>query len=131
MAAMELSYTKGQSERFVPSPTADSRTTYDFDLAGLDLVLTLADRKAAFIPYVKAGVAYFLKKEVTYEFTGQNPDTVTLPDQTWVPSLGFGLKVRLTDRLSFKIGMEAWTSDALHNDPNWDIAGRAGVSWFL
>ena len=29
MAAMELSYTKGQSERFVPSPSADSRTTYD------------------------------------------------------------------------------------------------------
>ncbi len=131
MAAAELSYTKGQSERFVPSSTSDSRTTYDFELIGMDLVFTFADRKAPFIPYLKAGVAYFNKKDVTYEFS--NPffrETVEL-ESTFVPSLGFGMKVRITDRLSFKVGVEAWTSDSIDRDPRWDVAGRAGISWFL
>ncbi len=133
MAAAELSYTKGQSERFVPSITADSRTIYDFELIGLDLIFTFAERKAPFIPYLKAGVAYFSRKTVTYEFTNSpidSSDTVTLPT-TFVPSLGFGMKIRVTDRLSFKIGFEAWTSDSLERDPRWDVAGRAGISWFL
>ncbi len=131
MAALELSYTKGQSERFVPNPTSDSRTIYDFELIGLDLVFTFADRKAPFVPYVKAGAAYFSKKDVTYEFS--NPytyETIEL-DATFVPSVGLGMKIRITDRLSFKIGMEAWTSDSLDRDPRWDVAGRAGISWFL
>lgn len=131
MAAAELSYTRGQSERFIPSSTSDSRTTYDFELIGLDLVLTFADRKAPFIPYLKAGVAYFAKKDVTYEYS--NPayqETVAL-DPTFVPSVGIGMKIRITERLSFKIGLEAWTSDSLDKDPRWDMAGRAGISWFL
>lgn len=130
MAAAELNYTNGQSERFVPNTTADSRTTYNFSLIGLDLIFTFADRKAPFIPYLKAGLAYFAKKEVTYEFTGQPTETVPL-DPTLVPSLGFGLKFRLTKTLAFKIGLESWTSDSLDKDPKWDIAGKAGVSWFL
>ncbi len=136
MAAAELSFTKGQSERFVPSAAADSRTIYDFNLIGLDIVLTFAERKADFIPYFKFGVAYFAKKEVTYEFIDNSgalvpgSGTESLP-ATFVPSLGFGLKVRLTKYMSFKIGLEAWTSDALNTEPRWDIAGRAGISWFL
>lgn len=136
MAAAELNYTKGQSERFVPGQTADSRTTYDFSLVGLDLIFTFAERKDPFIPYLKAGIAYFAEKDVTYDFTdsttGAPLDSATVPlDRTFVPSLGFGLKIRLTQTLAFKIGMEAWTSDSIDRDPRWDIAGRAGISWFL
>jgi hypothetical protein len=137
MAAVEFNYTKGQSERYVTSTTADSRTTYDFTLAGMDLVLTFADRKAAFIPYLKAGLAYFIDKKVTYEFvdnttptSSRPPETVPL-DPTLVPSVGIGLKVRLSERLSFKFGMEAWTNNSIDKDPVWDVAGRAGISWFL
>ena len=130
MAAAELSYTKGKSERFVPSQIADSRTTYDFSLIGFDLIFTFADRKAPFIPYLKGGVAYFAEKEVTYEFTGQTPSTVRLPE-TFVPSIGFGLKIRITRTMAFKIGMEAWTSALENNSERWDWAGRAGVSWFF
>lgn len=135
MAALELNYTKGQSERFVPSATADSRTTYDFTLAGMDLILTLADRKSNFIPYIKGGLAYFAEKKVTYEFvnnsTGQRT-TETVPlDPTFVPSAGFGVKMRLTEAMAFRLGMEAWTSDSINKDPRWDWAGRAGVSWFF
>lgn len=131
MAATELSYTKGQSERFVANTTSDSRTLYDFELIGLDLVFTFADRKAPLVPYLKAGVAYFSRKEVTYEFSNPaSSDTVVL-EPTFVPSLGFGIKMRLTQTLSFKIGAEAWTSDSLNSSPRWDMAGRAGISWFL
>ncbi len=135
MAALELSFTKGQSERFIPSPSADSRTIYDFNLIGLDMVFTLADRKDTFVPYVKAGAAYFAKKDVTYEFTNNSngtveSDTVEFPE-TWVPSLGLGFKVRITEYMSFRLGMETWTSDSLDKDPRWDIAGRAGISYFL
>ena len=135
MAAAELSYTKGKSERFVPSTTADSRTTYDYSLIGLDLILTFADRKAPFIPYIKGGLAYFAQKDVTYEYTSHtgpspSPETVKL-DPTFVPSIGFGLKILFTKTMAFKLGIEAWTSDSLSNDPNWDWAGKAGISWFF
>lgn len=129
MAAAELSLTQGKSERYIPSATADSRTTYDFNLIGFDLVFTFAERKDPFIPYLKAGVAYFARKEVTYEFAGQPTTTVPLP-QSFVPSGGFGLKVRLTQALAFKIGLEGWTSGT-SNKNRWDLAGRAGISWFL
>ncbi len=135
MAAAELNYTKGQSERFVPGATADSRTTYDFSLIGLDLIFTFAERKDPFIPYIKLGAAYFAQKDVTYEYTEHasgltRSERVEL-DPTFVPSLGFGLKIRLTRTMAIKLGMEAWTSDSLDKDPHWDIAARAGISWFL
>jgi hypothetical protein len=135
MAAMELNYTKGQSERFVPGITADSRTTYDFSLVGLDLIFTFAKRKEPFIPYVKLGAAYFAEKDVTYEYTihsdgSTRSESVEL-DPTFVPSAGFGLKIRLTRTMALKFGLEAWTSDSLDKDPRWDVAARAGISWFL
>ncbi|MCB0378215.1 MAG: hypothetical protein KDD33_06960 [Bdellovibrionales bacterium] len=135
MAALELSYTRGQSERFVPSETADSLTTYFFSLVGMDLIFTFAKRQDPFVPYIKIGGAYFVEKYVDYEFTNHvgtspAPQRVKL-DPTFVPSLGLGLKLRLTDTMAFKIGAEAWTSDALGRTTRWDWAGRAGVSWFF
>lgn len=136
MAALELNYTKGQSERFVPSEIADSRTLFDFSLVGLDLIFTFAERSAPFVPYIKTGIAFITEKEVTYEFTDHNNPagsrSATVPfDSVFVPSVGFGLKTRITETVSFKIGMEAWTSDKLGNDEHWDMAGRAGISWFF
>lgn len=135
MAALELNYTKGQSERFVPSSAVDSRTLYNFSLIGFDLIFTFAERKDPFIPYLKLGVAYFAEKEVIYEFTDNNTSSFSsetvLLDPTLVPSLGLGLKFRITKTMAIKFGVEAWTSESLNDDPQWDWAGRAGVSWFL
>lgn len=135
MAAMELNYTKGQSERFVPSTDTNARTLYDFTLIGLDLILTFAERKAPFVPYLKAGVGYFAEKEVTYEFTNNLTGATDSDRQSlgtaYVPSLGFGMKFRVTQTIAFKLGVEAWTSDSLDSNPNWDWAGRAGISWFF
>lgn len=136
MAALELNYTNGQSERFVPGPIADSRTTYDFSLVGMDLIISFAERQSTFVPYVKAGVAYFVNKDVTYEFIDNNNSLNNRRDQVnlgaaFVPSLGFGLRFRLTQTLAFKFGLEAWTSDSIDRDHSWDMFGRAGISWFF
>lgn len=136
MAALELNYTNGQSERFVPSPNTDSRTLYDFTLVGFDLIFSFAKRNEAFVPYVKAGVAYFANKDITYEFVDNinplNSRTAQVNlGAAIVPSLGFGMRFRLTETLALKLGLEAWTSDSIESDPRWDIAGRAGISWFL
>jgi len=134
MAAIELNYTRGSSRRFVPSQEADVTTTNFFGLVGTDLIFTFAERRAPFVPYAKFGVGYFIEKEIAYEFD----DRVNTPlvskanlEKTLVPSLGFGFRVRLTDRFSIKLGMEFWSSDALANTPEVDWAGKAGVSWFL
>ena len=135
MAALQLSLTKGQSERFVPSANATSvRTTHNYSIAGLDLILTFAKRNEPFVPYIKFGVAYFLDKYIDYEFDdGTNPistDRVRL-DSNFVPSFGFGLRVRLTQAMALRLGLEAWTSDSLGSDPKFDIAGKAGISWLF
>ena len=136
MAAVELNTTRGRSERHVPSSLIDTKTTYDFTLVGLDLIPSFAERNAPFVPYIKAGVAHFVNKDVTYEFRDNvNPlnnrmERVNL-GSAYVPSLGFGMRLRITQAIALKVGLEAWTSDSLETDPRWDIAGRAGVSWFF
>lgn len=134
MAAIEFNYTKGKSRRFVPSSVANVKTTHYFGLVGTDLIFTFAKRKAPFVPYVKIGAGYFIEKEVAYEYDDKvNPITVDVVrlEKTLVPSAGAGFRMRLTERMSFKLGLEVWSSDALQNDPQLDWAGKAGVSWFL
>lgn len=135
MAALELSLTKGKAERFVPSTDSSSvRTTHNYSIAGMDLIFTFAKRTDPFVPYTKVGVAYFIDKYIDYQFTDSignvTPDRVNL-DSNFVPSFGFGLRIRLTQSMAFKIGMEAWTSDSLGSNPQFDIAGKAGVSWLF
>ena len=135
MTAAQINFTKGQSERFVPGVTVDSRTLYDFSLIGLDLIFTFAERKDPFIPYLKAGVAYFAEKNVTFEYTDQLNNVAVQTqsiDPTFVPSLGLGIKFRLTNTMAVKLGIEAWTSDSINaENVEWDFVGRAGISWFL
>lgn len=135
MAALELSLTKGKAERFVPSTDSSNvRTTHNYSIAGLDLIFTFAKRSDPFVPYVKVGVAYFIDKYIDYQFTDNvgnvTPSRVDL-DSNFVPSFGFGLRIRLTKSMAFKIGVEAWTSDSLGSNPQFDIAGKAGVSWLF
>ena len=134
MAAVELNYTKVNSKRFVPSSVANVTTTHFFCLIGTDFIFTFAERKASFVPYVKFGIGYFIEKEVAFAYDDGIgvPDTVVVGlEKTLVPSAGFGVRMRLTDRLAVKLGMELWSSDALSNDPKVDWAGKAGISWFL
>lgn len=135
MTALEFSYSQGKNTRFIPSSTITSTTTHRYSLFGADLVFTFGKRSDTFIPYIKAGVAYFDKKSIDYEYvnngTPELPQTVEI-NSTVVPSAGFGMQFRLTQRLSFKAGLEFWTSGAINKDvKDFDWAARMGISWFL
>ncbi len=135
MTAIEFSYSQGKNTRFIPSSTITSTTTHRYSLIGVDLVFTFGKRSDTFIPYIKAGVAYFDKKSIDYEYVNngipEQPQTVEI-NSTVVPSAGFGMQFRLTQRLSFKAGLEFWTSGAINKDvKDFDWAARMGISWFL
>lgn len=137
MTALEISYSQGKNKRFIPSPTITSTTTHRYDMLGADLIFTFGKRGDLFIPYVKAGVAYFDRKSIEYVYVDNLTGTV-LPsspvemDSTVVPSAGLGVQIRMTQRLAFKAGIDIWTSGPINkNVDDFDWAARLGVSWFL
>lgn len=137
MTAIELSYSQGANTRFIPSSSITSTTTHKYTLYGADLIFTFGKRTDQWIPYIKAGVAYFDRKSIDYEYIDNSTglplvaEPVEL-DATVVPSAGFGLQVRITNYLSLKFGIDIWTSGAINKDiRDFDYAGRMGISWFL
>lgn len=133
MSALELSYTEGRQVVVVkvPNDPTDNKTTITttFQLAGLDLVLTLANKQSTLQPYVKLGGAY-MHKEFVREV--ETLGSTKLPSVSGVvPSAGLGFKVKITDGLSFKVGVDAWTSPPDKEPVIVDYAGRAGVSWMF
>lgn len=134
MTALEFSYSEGKNTRYIPSNTITSTTTHRYSLYGTDLVFTFGKRTDQFIPYIKAGVAYFDKKSIDYSYTGTvtiKPQSVSI-NSTVVPSAGCGMQIRITDYLAFKTGVEFWTSGAVNKKiTDFDWAGRVGISWFL
>lgn len=136
-SALELSYTNGQSNRFAPSSTYNVETIYDFEILGADLVLVFAEPQSQFVPYIKGGVAYYSKKKLTTLITdATNSSTVGNKVESInpaaVPSAGVGLKIGVTQSLSIKLGIDAWASRPLDQKPvTYDMAARAGLSWFL
>lgn len=136
MTALEISYTTGTSERVIPSPSISSKTTHYYDLVGADLVFTFGTRTDTYIPYIKAGIGYFSKKRIDYEYRDQNTNTTTTAsvnlESSVVPSAGAGIQIRLTERLAFKTGLEVWTSGPIRKKiEDFDWAARVGISWFL
>lgn len=135
MTALELSYSEGKNTRFIPSPSITSTTTHKYSLIGLDLIFTFGQRTDQFIPYIKAGIAYFDKKSIDYDYIyngiSQTPQTVDL-NSSIVPSAGVGIQTRITQRLALKTGIEVWTSGPIDKDiKNFDWAARIGFSWFI
>ncbi|MCC6138611.1 MAG: outer membrane beta-barrel protein [Bdellovibrionaceae bacterium] len=137
MTAIEFSYSQGSNTRYIPSSTITSTTNHKYTLYGADLIFTFGTRTDQWIPYVKAGVAYFDRKSIDYQYidNGTGLPLATDPvelDSTFVPSAGFGLQVRATQSLSFKFGIDVWTSGAVNKDiKDFDWTGRIGISWFL
>lgn len=138
MTAVELSYSQGKNKRYIPSPTITSTTTHRYDMIGADLVFTFGKRADTFIPYIKAGLAYFDRKSIDYNYIDNANNGAVIASQpvemnsTVVPSAGAGIQIRITQRLSFKLGIDVWTSGPINkNVDELDWAGRVGVSWFL
>lgn len=131
-SALELSYTDGYSLLSVKSSdAAEKRTTNEtnFDLTGLDLVLSLASRQAPLQPYVKIGGAY-MEKEVFRQNEGDAKESIAR-QVGLVPSGGLGFKIGLTHTLALKFGVDAWTSPLTVKPLIVDYAGRAGFSWMF
>lgn len=132
MSALEFSYTNGSSQVSVKATSSDPRQIIqtDFELMGMDLVITMASRKSAIQPYIKMGGAYIKKKIILKP--GDDPNDFEAQEigspEGLVPSGGIGLKIRLTDTFSFKVGVDAWTSPLNEEPITTDWAGRAGIS---
>lgn len=131
MSAIEVSYTQGYSKLVVTPFGGDRSTTEtDFSLLGLDLVLSFAGRKDMFQPYIKVGGAH-ISKEI-YRQSAEGFSKVLIAEQSGVvPSAGIGFKIKISERFSVKVGVDAWTSPLEEDPVTVDFAGRAGISWFL
>ncbi len=135
MSAVEFSYTNGYSKRVVPTNLVgvDHTTSIYYEMLGADLVVTLGGQDSLLRPYIKAGVAYILKKRLVDQFQQNNASILDEP-AGFVPSAGLGLKLALTKTLSLKAGFEAWTSRPLvggQTNPDLDVSARAGLSWMF
>jgi hypothetical protein len=136
-SAIELSYTNGQDTRAISDTIQNAHVTYlYYQTAGADFVYTFGAKESAFRPYLKAGVVYILSKEIVDQYRlpdGTYFPALTLSDATGLaPSAGFGFRIAVTDSLSFKIGVDGWSSRPLSDPPiTFDWFGRAGLSWLF
>lgn len=131
MSALELSYTQGQQVVSI-KPSSSSATTITrtlFEMAGLDLVLTFASKQSAVQPFVKFGGAH-IRREISNQVL-PFPAEAAPGSEGFAPSAGVGLKVRLTNTLSIKIGVDAWKAPTQSTVETIDYAGRAGISWMF
>lgn len=138
-SAVEFSYTSGLGKLSTKAPGAGEIKQVQivqFSMTSLDLVLSLAGKEDPFQPYIKLGGGYvdkqFFKEN---ELEGRR---LTHEQSGIVPSAGAGIKIGLTQHLSIKLGIDAWTSPMNDKDENGedrkseiDYAGRAGLSWLF
>jgi hypothetical protein len=126
---LELSYTNGIMERYESytsnSILVNSTITQYQSITGSDLILSFADRRAFFQPYIKGGMAYIKKRQVVTDNYGSS--SVELAPGT-VPSLGAGFKFMLTEAFGLKFSYDQWAT------PNQslsikDTAMRVGLTW--
>lgn len=121
-SALELNYTRARTDEV----RIDYRSRGFIEIYGIDLIITFADRKAPFQPYIKVGANYQIK-EVQYKQVNQ--DVVTLPKvEGWAPSGGIGLKLMIGKSFAIKAGVDVWSSPLDEEDVTYDYAGRVGIS---
>jgi hypothetical protein len=133
-SAIELSYTDGTSKRSINPDVVNGHITMSiYKSIGLDFIYTFTGGNIR--PYIKAGTQYLLEKKIVDQYriaSGAFNENVVENSPTLVPSAGLGFKMGLTNSLSLKAGIDAWTSDGLSVQPvRIDYAGRVGLSWMF
>lgn len=126
--ALDFSYT----DTFYESKEADTSVRVvqqSSQIYGLDLIYVLTHQQAAFQPFIKAGGAYITKKKlIKYE----NADAITIPTKDGMaPSYGLGLKYKITEKLSFKVSYDIWSTPLDDGTKSDDNAFRFGFTWYL
>jgi hypothetical protein len=132
-SAIELSYTARLTAKVVGNAAEHTEEQIEEGFYGGDFVLSLADQKASFRPYVKVGAVYIHKKDIYQKMTTSTTDPAqTVPFQdAWAPSAGAGLKIGLTETMSLKLGAETWNMTLYNGQKSYDYAGRVGLSWLF
>ena len=136
-SALELSYTNGYTKQaFAESSPGGHVTTMFYSMAGLDFIYTFGTRESTFRPYIKVGTNYIIDKRIVDQYRDTsgywNAAKTIDVTPTFVPSAGFGFRIGLTDNISVKIGVDAWTSAAVTASPvTVDYAGRVGISFMF
>nr|BFD58531.1 hypothetical protein CKG001_06380 [Bdellovibrio sp. CKG001]BFD61959.1 hypothetical protein BdHM001_06400 [Bdellovibrio sp. HM001]BFD65796.1 hypothetical protein HAGR004_08180 [Bdellovibrio sp. HAGR004] len=129
--ALELSYTDAKGVREEKASASDARrtTTQKSQILGADLILTFADRKALFQPYIKGGGAQISRFQ-QIKIEGQDTYTIE-PESVTVPSYGAGLKIQVTESLGIKLSYDVWKTPIGGGLQTDDSSVRAGVTWAL
>ena len=122
-SALELSYTDGASD--IKLDTVDVNVKFEF--YGLDLVISFAGRGATFRPYVKAGAVYQIKSTRTRYATIDR----IVRTRGVSPSAGVGFRLKLTQSFVFRSGVDLWATDTDAEEAQYDMVGRAGISWLF
>lgn len=127
--ALEFSY----ADQFYESQESDSNSTRTVQqsskITGTDLIYVITDDHNTFQPYIKAGGAYIAKKkQVKYV----NADVIDIPTKDGLaPSYGVGLKYKLTERFSVKVGYDIWQTPLDDGTTTDDSSFKVGLSWYL
>lgn len=130
-SALELSFTKGLTTvRTNGSSVTEQTTKTEFQLIGLDFILSYGERESRFRPYLKMGMVYVDSKIIIQNSFSTTPDTIE-PEAGIAPSAGIGAKILLSKHFSFRFGMDAWTSPLSQDPVEFNYAGRLGISWIF
>lgn len=125
--AIELSYTKGLSVRKEKEANLPTRTlTQNSAIYGTDLIFGFADRQSTFQPFIKGGIAYIEKRQITQD--DGTPSFQTNPKPGYVPSYGVGLKIKLTQNFGLSTSLDVWKDEATSTN---DLASRTGITWMF
>lgn len=133
MSALELSYTKGESEVSgkAPGDTAAVKYTTQFEMYDASLILTFAGRESRFQPYIKGGAAIIDRKIYRDDATFSGTKISESDKDTPVPSWGVGLKLFITKNINIKASYDTWKAGEKGSDERWDDAIRAGLSFLF
>lgn len=127
--ALELSYTESFYENQENDITSQRVIQQTSNIAGSDLIFILTDQRSDFQPYIKGGAAYISKKAL---IKYQNANAYEIPTKDGVaPSYGVGLKYKLTERFSIRLGYDIWKTPMDDGTKTEDTAFKAGLNWFL
>lgn len=127
--ALELSYTESFYENQENDTTSARVIQQTSTIAGSDLIFILTDQRSDFQPYIKGGAAYIHKKAV---IKYANANAYEIPTKDGIaPSYGIGLKYKLTERFSVRVGYDIWKTPMDDGTKTDDTAFKAGLNWFL
>lgn len=129
LSALEFSFTQGlttvETDR---SLTTGQTTKTEFQLLGLDFILSSGEREDRFRPYVKAGIVHVSSKIIIENNFAT--DTIK-PESGIAPSVGVGVKILLNKHFSLRFGADMWSSPLSQDPIEYNYAGRAGISWLF